>query len=95
LSFEISNDFLKSEYVYEHYVNPKLKGIFELICKVARENGVDNWKIENGILNIPDRMCQLKPFYFTFFDIEKSKFYSLEKLDNGEIIQINLKFKEQ
>lgn len=95
LSFEISNDFLKSEHVYEHYINPKLNEVLDLICKVAKENGVDDWKIENGILNIPDRMCQLKPFYFTVIDREKNKFYSLEKLDNGEIIQINSKFKEQ
>lgn len=95
LSFEISNNFLKNEYIYEHCMNPKLKEIFECICKVAKENGVDDWKIENGILNIPDRMCQLKPFYFTFFDKEKNKFYSLEELGTGEIIQINLKFKEQ
>lgn len=94
LSYEITEEFLKEAFVYENKINKSFIDLYEKVREIAVINKIDNWKIET-LLNIPKGISQLEPYQFISFNKEKNRFYSLEKLSVGNIIQINARFKNQ
>lgn len=94
LSYEITEEFLKESYVYENNINKSFIDLYEKIKKIARDKNIEEWKIET-LLNIPKKISQLEPYQFIAFNKCRNKFYSLDMLSKGQIIQINSRFKKQ
>ena len=94
LSYEITEEFLKESYVYENNINKSFIYLYEKIKKIAKDKDIEQWKIET-LLNIPKKISQLEPYQFIAFNECRNKFYSLNMLSKGQIIQINSRFKKQ
>ena len=94
LSYEITEEFLKESYVYENNINKSFIDLYEKIKKIAKDKDIEQWKIET-LLNIPKKISQLEPYQFIAFNECRNKFYSLDILSKGQIIQINSRFKKQ
>ena len=94
LSYKIDKKFLEINMVYENTIDTKVSKFYDEVYEIAKKNGIAGWKL-NNLVNIPNKLAQINPHHCVFFNEEKTAFYSLKKLSNGDLSRINYNIASQ